>query len=101
MLFMENFTIDLTYDGVSYAAIVIPKQENGMVTYNIKLDSENQESFVEIIAVPPGNGIDQWIFKCPDDQEPFEYYDKRLLEEIGEAIEKNEVSGGDREISEK
>lgn len=98
---MENFTIDLTYDGINYAALVIPKQENGIFTYNIKLDSENQESFVEIIADPPGNGRDHWVFKCPDDQEPFEYYDKRLLEEVGEAIEKNEVSRGNREMPEK
>jgi hypothetical protein len=91
---MENFTIDFTYDGTSYKAMVIPEQRTDTMYYHVQLESENQESFVEIIASPPGANNDHWIFKCPDDQEPSENYDKKLLEEIGEAIEKNEINTG-------
>jgi hypothetical protein len=93
---MENFTIGLTYGGISYKAIVTPEEQNGMTAYHVQLESENQESFVDIIAKPPGSGTDLWTFTCPDDQEPPENYDKKLLDEIGEAIEKNEINSNDQ-----
>ena len=95
---MENFTIDFTYDGTSYKALVSPKDENGVIVYSVQLESENQETFVEILARAPGDDTNEWVFKCPDDQEPSEYYDKKLLEEIGEAIERNETYRNDEEL---
>ena len=95
---MENFTIDFTYGGISYEGIVTPNQESGAIVYSVQLESENQETFVEIIAKPPNDETNNWVFKCPDDEEPTENYDKKLLEEIGEAIEKNEVNRSNQEI---
>jgi hypothetical protein len=98
---MEKFTIDFSYDGTSYTALVTPRLENGVTVYSVQLESENQETFVEILASPPGTDDGQWIFKCPDDQEPSEYYDKKLLEEIGEVIEQNEINRDNQELSQK
>jgi hypothetical protein len=86
---MDNFTIDFAYDGVLYKALVTPQQGAG--SYKVQLESENQENFVEIIATAPALGTDHWIFRCPDDEEPSTHYDQELLEEIGEAIERNET----------
>ena len=86
---MDNFTIDFSYHGVLYKALVIPQQEEG--AYSVQLESERQENFVEIIATAPGRGTDYWTFKCPGDEEASAHYDQELLEEIGEAIERKET----------
>jgi hypothetical protein len=88
---MDSFIISFKYDGISYTGMVAPKMEKDAIYYFVKLESENQDNYLEIIAKPPGSQRPDWEFKCADEQEPPETYDKNLLLEIGEAIEKNET----------
>ena len=85
---MEKFIISFNYDGFPYKATVVPGIQNGIAFYGVQMESENQENYIEIVANPPTADRDKWDFKCPDGQEPSEIYDKQLLQEIGEAIEK-------------
>jgi hypothetical protein len=91
MSIMESFNIDFTYEGVAFIGLVTADPESGQDYYIVKIESENQESYADIIAIPPDkDGL--WIFKCADKTGPPESYDKSLLSEIGEAIEKHETS---------
>ncbi len=89
---MKKFTIEFNYDGLPYKATVVPGMKDGTMYYGVQLESENQENYVEIVANPPTADRDYWVFRCPDEQEPSEIYDKQLLQEIGEAIEKYYIS---------
>lgn len=87
---MNEFQINFNYEGSSYAGLVTPIENGGQLSYKINLESENQESFVEIVGKPFESG--DWHFECSNGDNPGDYYDKQLLVEIGEAIEKKQVS---------
>jgi hypothetical protein len=88
---MQEFVIAFHYDGIPYTAIVTPCMDAGPLYYAVKLESGNQDNYLEIHARPPGADRTAWEFTCPDEQQTPDSYDPRLLEEIGEAIEKKET----------
>jgi hypothetical protein len=89
---MNPFTIDFLYDGVPYRGLVSPKGEQGVLSYSVKVESENQESYVDIVANPCGEDKMDWCFKDPDAESGNQAIDKNFLQEIGEAIEKYEAN---------
>ena len=88
---MEPFVIDFIYNGASYSGLVTPKEEGDSLYYSVKLESENQETSLDIIANACDSDKMDWCFRCPDGEEPPKNMDKALLQEIGEAIEKCEM----------
>ena len=86
------FTIDFLYDGLPYRGLVTPKEETktGSLSYNIKVESENQEFFLDVIANPCGSDKMDWCFQDSDTSPADTRFDKNFLQEIGEAIEKYE-----------
>jgi hypothetical protein len=89
---MSEFTIDFVYNGFPYTGIVKPIAEGDGMKYSVKVESENQESHLEIVANNCGSDKLDWCFYCPEGEEPPKDFDKAFLQEIGEAIEKHEVS---------
>ena len=89
---MNPFIIDFLYDGLPYRGLVISKEETetGSLSYNVKVESENQELFLDIVANPCGMDKMDWCFRDPDNTPADARFDKNFLQEIGEAIEKHE-----------
>jgi hypothetical protein len=85
---MKEFVIDFSYQGVRYTALVIPKTGSDQDGYTVKLQRENQEFELDIFAIPCGNDKMEWCFRDAGDLAP---YDKDLLVEIGEAIERHQT----------
>jgi hypothetical protein len=85
---MDQFIIDFTYNGASYSGLVTSQEDRGELFYSVRLESENQEFNLDIVARECDSDKMEWCFKCPDGQEPPKNIDKDLLQEIGEAIEK-------------
>jgi len=90
---MEKFIIDFIHEGIPYEGSVVSENKNGTLYYTVQLESEKPETYNEIIASPPVADRNYWVFKSPDDQASPGNYDKTLLQEIGQAIEKHEASG--------
>ena len=89
---MQEFQIDFNYQDVPYVGLVTPIDVGSNTSYKINLESENQESFVEIVGSPSAGEPGDWKFICSNGNNPTDYYDKQLLQEIGEAIEKKLTS---------
>lgn len=85
----DIFQIEFVYDKTVYIGIVTPIIAGGETSYSIQVESENQESNLTLIAKPSLSALEDWDFECEDETDPLDYYDKGLLEEIGEAIEKH------------
>jgi hypothetical protein len=51
---MGSFVINFIYEGLNYAALVTPKTYDGQEGYAVKIESENQELFLDIFAKPCG-----------------------------------------------
>jgi hypothetical protein len=85
---MNEFVIDFVYDQVPYTGLVVPRQQGQELVYSVKVESQNQELNLDIIANPCGEGKMEWCFSGTPD----ESYDPGLLQEIGEAIEKYQTS---------
>jgi len=94
---MDNadFQIEFTYQNIPYLGIVKPLERNGEVWYAVNLESENQERWVEIVARPSTSALEDWDFQCGDGEGAAEYYDKQLLQEVGEAIERYMITASD------
>jgi hypothetical protein len=90
---MQEFVIDFLYNGAPYTGLVTPKEDKGLLYYAVQLESENQETHLDILANPCESDKTDWCFKSPDGQEPPKSFDKAFLQEIGEAIEKSENAG--------
>lgn len=88
---MYEFIIDFIYNGTPYSGLVRPGEQNGEAYYSVQLEAENQESHFDIIANACESDRRDWCFRCPDGTEPPDNIDKALLQEIGEAIEKQET----------
>ncbi len=82
---MNDFVIDFTFRGAAYKGLVTPYGGDDHAGYGVKLESENQETYLNIVATPCGVGKMDWCFK---EEERQVEYDQDLLREIGEAIEK-------------
>jgi hypothetical protein len=89
---MNSFIIDFIYDGIPYRGLVTVNGERDVLSYFVKVESENQESYLEIVANPCGEDKMDWCFKDPDAEPENKSFDKNFLQEIGEAIEKHEVA---------
>jgi hypothetical protein len=89
---MNPFIIDFLYDGLPYRGLVTPREETktGSLSYSLKVESENQEFFLDIVANPCGMDKMDWCFQDPDNTPDEARFDKNFLQEIGEAIEKYE-----------
>jgi hypothetical protein len=85
----DTFQIEFVYDKTVYIGIVTPIRSGGDTSYSIQVESENQESNLTLIAKPSLSALEDWDFECEDETDPLDYYDKGLLDEIGEAIEKH------------
>jgi len=89
---MDEFQINFNYEDIEYAGLVTPIPNSDKQSYRVNLESGNQENFVEIIAEPSSSVSGNWDFVCTNGDDPIDYYDKNLLLEIGEAIEKKLTS---------
>ena len=87
---MNEFVIEFLYQQVPFSGLVIPRQEGDDLLYKVKLESQNQELNLDITANPCGDGKMEWCFTDPVEEAGT--YDQALLQEIGEAIEKYQVS---------
>jgi hypothetical protein len=89
---LNPFIIDFLYDGLPYRGLVTPKEktETDSLSYTVKVESENQELFLDIIANPCGTDKMDWCFQDADKAPGDARFDKDFLQEIGEAIEKHE-----------
>ena len=87
---MDEFVIDFTYEQMPFTGLVSPRHEGDNPVYSVKLESQNQELNLEIIANPCGDGKMEWCFKGEPNES--DNYDLALLQEIGEAIEKYQTS---------
>jgi hypothetical protein len=85
---LKEFEIDFRFQDMAYIGLVTPIDKTTEIWYSIRLESANQENYVEIIAKPSSSQLEDWDFTCNDGNEAIRYYDKDLLVEIGEAIEK-------------
>jgi hypothetical protein len=83
---MDEFVIDFTYDQMPFTGLVLPKKNGEDLVYSVKVESQNQELNLDIIANPCGDGKVEWCFSGEPDEAG--NYDPALLQEIGEAIEK-------------
>jgi hypothetical protein len=83
----NDFQIDFIYDGVSYYWLVHPEGPDSAARYRVSLESENQENLLDILLLPSSSNLEDWEFRCGEGEEATAYYDKELLEEIGEQIE--------------
>ena len=91
-----EFTIEFTYEDVAYVGLVKPTDKNGETWYTVDLESDNQESYMQIILKPSNSAIDDWDFiVANDDPDASSHYDKDLLTEVGEAIEEYQLKGSD------
>ncbi len=82
---MNEFVIDFSYRGVSYKGLITPKTGDSDGGFKVILESENQETHLDIVVNPCGEGKVDWCFAGEPEGG---VYDKDLLREIGEAIEK-------------
>ena len=89
------FQIEFTYQQVRYAGLAKPLERANQLWYSVDLESENQESRIQIIGRPATTTAEDWEFTCGEGEAATGYYDRALLEEIGEAIEKSMVEGSD------
>ncbi len=85
------FEINFIYDGLSYRGLVTPTGDAENKTYSVKVESSNQEFFLDVIANPCGPGKSDWCFKDELTTQNDLQTDKNFLIEIGEAIEKHET----------
>ena len=78
------------YEQRPFSGLVTPRQVGDHVLYSVKLESLNQEFNLNIQANPCGDGKSEWCFSgAPNESET---PDPALLQEIGEAIEKYQIS---------
>jgi hypothetical protein len=96
----NDFQIEFAYDGVSYYGLVQPQGPDSDVRYRVSLESENQETLLDVLLLPSSSDLEDWDFQCGDGEEATAYYDKELLEEIGERIEEylSKNNGGAKEV---
>lgn len=87
---MDEFVIDFIYEQRPYTGLVSPRQEGDEMIYNVKVESQNQDLNLDIIANPCGEGKMEWCFRGTPDEA--DNYDPSLLQEIGEAIEKYQTT---------
>lgn len=87
-VYMNEFVIDFRYRGAAYMGLVTPKRGDCPNGYTVKLESENQETNLDIFANPCGEGKMDWCFTGASEEGE---YDIDLLREIGEAIEKYQL----------
>ena len=89
----EEFQIEFTFEDTAYIGLVNPIDKGQETWYRVNLESENQEKYVEIIAKPSASALEDWDFECEPAGNARLHYDKDLLDEIGEAIEKYNIAG--------
>lgn len=85
----QDFQIEFPYNGVSYYGLVRPQGPEANSGYRVSLESENQESYLDIILTPSASELEDWDFTCGDGEDATNHYDLELLEEIGEQIEEH------------
>ena len=93
----QEFQIEFTYQHIPYLGLVKPISRKGDLWYTVDLESENQETHLQILARPSTSSWDYWDFECGAGEKATDHYDKELLDEVGEAIEKQMVAGSDAE----
>jgi hypothetical protein len=59
---MNEFVIDFVYEQMPYTGLVFPKQAGHELVYSVKVESQNQEINLDIIANPCGEGKVEWCF---------------------------------------
>lgn len=93
----DEFQIEFNYQEIPYIGIVTPVVQGNGTWYRVNLESENQEEYVEILAKPADSEEGNWDFECEPSGNALDYYDKGLLEEIAEAIEKYNTAELDKQ----
>jgi hypothetical protein len=86
----KEFQIEFTYQDIPYVGLVRQLDRNDQAWYTVQLESENQESNLEILLKPSTSDVDDWDFYCingEEEEDASAFYDKDLLTEIGEAVE--------------
>jgi hypothetical protein len=93
----DQFQIEFSYQNLPFIGLVASFQKGRECWYSGELESEIQESHMRILGRLSNPTTDEWDFTCGDGEPATNYYDKKLLQEIGEAIEKHLVAGSDGE----
>jgi hypothetical protein len=88
---MNEFVIDFVYEQKHFSGLVIPREQGSEIVYSVKVESQDQELNLDLIANPCGDGKMEWCFSGITSEA--QRYDSAFLQEIGEAIEKYETSG--------
>ena len=55
MIFMESFNIEFTYEDRAFTGLVTPVSGPGQDYYEVKIESGDQESYADVVAIPPGD----------------------------------------------
>ena len=87
---MNEFVIDFVYEQRPFTALVTPREQGSDIIYAVRVESQDQELNLDLIANPCGDGKMEWCFSGLSDGA--QRYDRAFLQEIGEAIEKYETS---------
>jgi hypothetical protein len=91
IMISNEFQIEFTYDEVSYVGLVVSTRQDGDIGYRVHLESDNQEIYLDLILMPSDSELEDWVFTCGNAENAKKYYDKGLLEEVGEQIEAYQI----------
>ena len=79
----STFQIQFSFGGILYFGLV--REEGG--GFNVNLEIENREAYLQILLTPSPSASEDWKFTCGGGEDATLYYDKGLLQEVGERIE--------------
>ena len=83
----NDFQIEFAYDGIVFYGLVHPEGSEFATRYRVSLESENQETYLNVLLLPSSSDLEDWAFECNEGEDATAYYEKELLEEIGEQVE--------------
>jgi hypothetical protein len=83
----SEFQIEFTYEEISYVGLVQPIVRDDDISYRVSLESDNQETYLDLILTPSDSDLEDWNYTCDDGDDATRHYDKALLDEVGERIE--------------
>ena len=59
---MNEFVIDFLYEQMPFTGLVLPGNKGSDIIYSVKVESQDQELNLDIVANPCGDGKMEWCF---------------------------------------
>jgi len=84
-----SFQIEFAYNDALYLGSVMPLGTSPASGFSVLLENDNGEFFLEIFLNPSTSPLEEWKYECGVGEKAAHYYDKALLDEIGEQIQAN------------